>query len=570
MRGKLVILASLAGALAMALSMAAMAPAASGQGPLRQGRAIVEVETPALPTGRGGGARERWHRLRAESGELLGRLAARYGLELIDSIPETGQLTVALEGESVAELRERLAADPRVGLVEADRPVEFRYVPNDFAFNSPDPNAPFGDFGQWNLLRSRAVGAWSLSKGIGAEIAVIDSGVEADHPELSGIVGTLDCVRPSPLQAPQCGGSDVSDPDGHGTHVAGLACGSSDNGLGIASMGLGCSLFVAKVFWCSSVAEAIAVAGNRYSDAINLSLGGCDSSMADEIQYAWARGAVPVAAAENAPDAVTSYPARAVQPDGSGPELGAGHGLVVTAAKHSGARAAFAQRTDGVSVAAFGAAFDQLGGRQGILSSWPAAQTTIESGDPGTGAAPCWCRTTLQGDDRYAYLQGTSMAAPQVAGLVGLIRSVKPNLPADRVVRLIKLTADNCASYGRGTGWGLIDAHHAVGAALGRDVNPPVSRVRRANRKRIRLKRFSRECSKELPSSRLRWVNVFVSVDGRRYRRLTKTRRKTIRFKGKAGHRYRFYSIAVDRAGNREARPKRPDARLRLRARARR
>jgi subtilisin family serine protease len=569
MRGKVLILASAVGAIALAL-VADTVPsgeAAARAGSQAAGRAIVEVETPALPAGRGASARERWRELRAESGALLGRVAGSNALPVIDSIPETGQLTVALEGESVGELRRRLSDDPRIGLVRADRPVEFRYVPNDFAFNTPDPNAPFGDFGQWNLLRSGAVGAWDLSRGTGAEVAVIDSGFEADHPDLAGIVGRLNCARASASQVPQCGGTDVSDPDGHGTHVAGLACGSSDNGVGIASLGLGCNLFVAKVFWCSSVAEAIAVAGNRYSDAINLSLGGCDSTMADEIEYAWARGAVPVAAAENAPDAVTSYPARAVQPDGTGPDLDSGRGLVVTAAKYSGARALFAQRTEGVSVAAFGAASDQVGGQQGILSAWPAAATTIENGDPVTGAPPCGCRTSLQGDDRYAYLEGTSMAAPQVAGLVGLIRSVKPNLPAGRVVRLIKLTADNCASYGKGIGWGLIDADHAVGAALDRDVNPPVSRVRRASREQLRIKRFSRECSGELPSSRLRTVSVFASVDGGRYRRIGKTRSRTLAIDAKPGHSYRFHSVAVDRAGNREAMPERPDARLRVKQR---
>jgi subtilisin family serine protease len=89
---------------------------------------------------------------------------------------------------------------------------------------------------------------------------------------------------------------------------------------------------------------------------------------------------------------------------------------------------------------------DAIGGQQWILSTWPAGSVQDDS----FGG-----RTTLNGDSRFAYLVGTSMAAPQVAGVAALIRAVKPNMPNTSVVHLIKATASHCGSYGDGIGWGM-------------------------------------------------------------------------------------------------------------------
>jgi subtilisin family serine protease len=293
----------------------------------------------------------------------------------------------------------------------------------------------------------------------------------------------------------------------------------------------------------------------------------------DAFEYARNAGVILVAAGDNEPDpdAGLNYPAQWIQNEGSGPNIDAGRGLVVTMAKHDGTRNIHGQRNKGVSVAAFGSATDTLsGGQQGILSTWPPALPVPPQDDT------LLVRTTVDGDNRYAYLVGTSMATPQVAGLAALIRSVRPSMPAERVVRLIKLTADGKGDYGRGVGWGIIDAYPAVAAALGRDITPPGSRVRWARvagasasaRRpvlRLRLKRFDRH-RLGMPTSGVRAVNVFVSVDGGPYRRFRKTRRKRIRFRGRAGREYSFYTRAVDRAGNREPAPGKPDVSLSLTA----
>jgi hypothetical protein len=84
----------------------------------------------------------------------------------------------------------------------------------------------------------------------------------------------------------------------------------------------------------------------------------------------------------------------------------------------------------------------------------------------------------------------------------------------------------------------------------------------------LRLKRSDRSEAagkREIRSSGLRSVSVFASANGAPYHRIAKTRSRKIRFGAKAGRRYRFFSVAVDKAGNREAVPGTADAKLRLR-----
>jgi serine protease len=571
---------------ALAVAIAAQGTAASSvaappgaDGPSVTGRALVSIEAPEPPTGDSRAAAARRSERRVRSLALLGAVAERNDLEVAGRSAPGGFLAVELEGESVAELRQRLGSEPLVRSVRAEQRAELRLNPSDPAFLYHDPNAPFGDFAQWHLAYSGFPRAWELGRGQGAEVAVIDSGAYVEHPDLAArISGTLNCA------GILCVGGDVSDDSGHGTHVAGLACADSNSGYGLASTGFDCSLYVIRTSLAyTSIINSIYAAADHGSDSINMSFGGGgpDADLKQALDYAWARGSVPVAAGANepTPSAGVNYPAEYVQPEGSGQNIDAGHGLVVTAAKYSGARSAFAQRTTGISVAAFGSASDAVtGGQQGILSTWPpetpepSIDTEFENHNP-----PEPVRTTLFGDNRFAYLAGTSMATPQVAGLVALIRAERPGISAAKLVRLVKLTAGNCGSYGEGLGWGLINADVALGAAIDRDLDPPGSRVRSVRRAggavaaarrhraraKLRLKRFDDSCSDEVPRAGVKSVTVFASIDGGPYKRLRKTRAKTVMLRLRPGRRYRFYSVAVDRAGNRESPPATPDAKLR-------
>jgi subtilisin family serine protease len=504
--------------------------------------------------------------------DLLAGVADRNGLRVQLRVPEIGVIAVDPGEGGVEALRERLAGDPLVERVTPERVASYRYLPSDFAFNVTDINAPNSDFMQWNLRRVGAIDAWDLSKGVGAEVAVVDSGADGGHPDLaSHIVGFAD-HDPSVLGLP----ANV-DEIGHGTHVAGLACADSDSagGYGIASLGFDCNLYVIKTrLSYADISASIVDAANHGADAINLSLGACGPSgdLRDAIDYAWARGSVPVTAAKNIPDPDCpgdtdhGYPARYVQPLGTAQDIDQGKGLVVTAAEYSGARADFGGYGTGVSVAAFASAFGNgSGGLQGVVSTWPGPPALL---DAEVFPSP---RTSLQGDNRFAYLEGTSMATPQVSGLVALMRAAKPGLSAAKLVRLVKLTGGGCSGFSNSLGWGVIDARGAVGAALGKDVTGPASRVKRVKRLRgagntvrLRLKRSDGACDKELPRSGVKSVTVFASSNGGRYHRVKKTSRRTLRFRGKPGRRYRFYSRAVDKAGNREPAPARADARVKL------
>ncbi|HKH23676.1 MAG TPA: S8 family serine peptidase [Solirubrobacterales bacterium] len=536
-------------------------------------RAVVRVATPKLPVGRDRAARERWRELRFRSQAILDRVAAGDNLSVETAVPELGLLSVDVGSGGFTALRGRLAADPRVESVRPDVPVQLRFSPDDFAYTHPDPRAPNGDLGQWNLLREGASRAWDLSKGNGALVAMVDTGVDGGHPDLSPrIAGGQAYGTISPL----------SDSVGHGTHAAGLACGASGNGYGIASVGFRCGLFIEKIVEggsCSNVSAAVVDAANRNADVINMSIGGCDPAIVDALNYAQSRGPVIVVAGANEVSPSGScnpelpligpfdclYPEEWAQPNGTGPNAGFDRGLVVTSARYDGARSSFAEATNRVSVAAYGSATNAIGGQQGVLSTWPASPVEYDA----QGG-----RSEVNGDPRFAYLVGTSMATPQVAGVAALIRSVKPGMANTKVVHLIKETAGECGRYGGGLGWGIVRADEAVIAALGRDVDPPSSRVRSAKRAksrngaliRVRLKRKDtrqRHCAKGLPVSGVRKVVVFASRNRGRYHRIGKTRSKVLEFHRKRRGHYRFLSVAVDRSGNREARPATPDAKLR-------
>jgi len=254
------------------------------------------------------------------------------------------------------------------------------------------------------------------------------------------------------------------------------------------------------------------------------------------------------------------YPEEWVQPLGTGHNAGFDRGLVATSTQYNGTPSGFAEQTSRVSVAAFGSASNTVGGQQGILSSWPSNSVSEDSNGG---------RTTVNGDNRFAYLVGTSMATPQVAGVAALIRAVKPNLANTKVVHVIKETASHCGSYSGGIGWGVIRADQAVAAALDRDVAAPSSRIKKAKRTHrvvaLRIKRFdtsgSTSCVK-LPTAGVKKVLVFASANGGAYHRIGKTSKAMLFFHGKGGREYRFYSVAIDQAGNREAPPARADAKV--------
>jgi serine protease len=479
-------------------------------------------------------------------------------------VPAIGLVTVRpLPGVRTADALRELRADPRVRAATRERRFTPRELPSDPALSTPDPAGPPGTTLQWPLLRENFGAAWDRFGGAGALVAVIDTGIDASHPDLAGkIAATLDFDAGA--------GSPATDQDGHGTHVASLACAATDNGLGIAGAGRDCKLLVLRTdFTESSVAAALVAAAQRGAGAVSLAFGGDRSTgpaFADALRYAAAHGAVPVAAAADEPTTGQGYPAALLQPAGTGPQLGSGLGLVVTAATGADRRASFAGYGTGISLAAYGALTASSTGVHGLLGLYPAAVTPRERGGP--RSRPCHCRATLGGDDRYAFLAGTSMATPQVAAAAAMLRALNPALGTADVVRVLEETARRpSGAWSPDLGWGILDAGAAVEAARRIDRVAPTSRAsapRRVTGTRVWVRLRGTDAGREpLIGSGIRRFELWGKRGDGHARRLARTRARSLTLRARPG-RLRLWSIAVDRAGNREPVPRRPDVRIRV------
>jgi serine protease len=541
--------AALLGALALMAVGAAPAPAAHPTG-----RYLVTMKTART----------------AVSASALHAVLARAGARRAGrGVPALRIATVRGTAGAIARLRR----DPAVRSVSVEWARDLRSVPNDPALHLPETEftngVPPGTPIQWALARQGFPAAWDLTTGNGAVVGVIDSGIDGGSPELAGKVASADALGVA---------NPLTDPDGHGTHTAGLACAATNNGIGVAGAGYNCRLAVVKfaeqgvggTIRDEDIVDGIRVATSRGADAINMSFGGGDTNAAlrQAVDFAVSRGVVLVASASNDPTEDQGAPAVELQA-GTAPDINAGKGLVVTAADFSDTRAGTGLGP-GVSLAAYGF-FDDGGlGPPGLVSTYPAAHTPREGV---TAVDGCDCRKSIAGNSSFAYLQGTSMAAPQVAALAALVSDLNPFLRLRDKLTVIKRTARRSGGWGPDLGWGIIDAARAADAARRIDRSPPVSRARAkrrikprkgARRAKLRLRWRSSDPAggPHLVPSGLRDQNVYVKRGRGHYHRLRhNAHRRSALLRLRPGV-YRFYTRARDRAGNREPRPRRADVRV--------
>jgi serine protease len=478
------------------------------------------------------------------------------------AVPQIRLVTVRpAPGRSLRALARRLRDDPRVQRVEVEGRGAPRYVPNDPSLLLPETaeHAPPGTTLQWWAARS--------TRGHGAVVAVIDTGVWAGHPELA------DRIKASvSFDAP--GTSAAVDRVGHGTHVASLACGRGDNAIGLAGAGLGCSvLAIRSDFTDSSVAAAIVWAVDQGAHAINMSFGTPPGShvttpVVNAIQYAVENDVVLVAAAADDPVTDQGHPANVLQPSGSGPDIDAGLGLSVTAAAFDDRRARFAGLGSQISLAAYGAfepGADVDDAPPGIFGAFTADENDFERG---VGGRPCSCRAILGDDPRYGYLQGTSMAAAMVSATAALMRRLNPDLSAGEVLRIVKRTARRpSGEWTADLGWGILDAGAALVAARDTDSTAPVTSMRalrpRTAQTTLTLRwNIADTGPAGVASSGVAGVEVWRSANRRPARRIAflPPGVRSTRQKLRRGSRYTYYTVGIDAAGNREAVPARPDA----------
>lgn len=274
---------------------------------------------------------------------------------------------------------------------------------------------------QWNLAAIHAEQSWNLGKGTeDVTVAVLDSGVQVDHPDLGGkLLQGINFIEQ---------GASPTDDVGHGTHVAGIIAAGVNNYEGVAGLSWYNRVLPAKVLDSTgagttySVAEGIIWATDQGAKVINMSLGNYASAqfLHDAIRYAYDRDVVLIAASGNDNTERPGYPA-------AYPEV-----FAVAATDESGNRASFSNYGDYIDVAAPGL---------GIASTYPGSQ--------------------------YAALSGTSMATPHVAALAALMRSANPLLSNEEIMELMRSTADDLGDPGHDKyfGHGQINMARALQAA---------------------------------------------------------------------------------------------------------
>ncbi|WP_025693346.1 S8 family peptidase [Paenibacillus zanthoxyli] len=306
----------------------------------------------------------------------------------------------------------------------------FLYLTNDSTDENTasiiTPNDPLYPDYQWNLPAIETGRGWNLSEGSNnVTVAVVDTGVQADHPDLRGqLLSGYNAIT---------SGAKPADDVGHGTHVCGIIGALVNNSEGVAGISWYNKILPVKVLdktgagTTYSVAEGIIWAADHGAKVINLSLGNYADSqfLHDAVKYAYDRDVVLVSAAGNDNTERPGYPA-------AYPEV-----LAVAATNASGDKASFSNYGDYVDVTAPG---------ESIASTYPGSQ--------------------------YAALSGTSMASPHAAALAGLVRSLNPDLTNKEVMDLMTKNTVDLGSPGHDKyfGWGQLDIYKTLQAASGGEV----------------------------------------------------------------------------------------------------
>jgi hypothetical protein len=318
---------------------------------------------------------------------------------------------------------------------------------------------------QWYLSQIHAFDFWpdGPAELAPVRVAVVDSGLDVDHPEFLGRVALTQSFV----------GGDVTDREGHGTFVAGIIAAALDNGEGIAGIAFPAQLLVAKVVRGDGTivpdaeAKGIRWAADNGARVINLSLGGLRSVgkpkedtysrvEQDAITYAFSKGAVVVAAVGNGDQAPStpwkyaSYPAALP------------HVIGVSALAADGSVPAFSNRDKIYN--------DLSAPGVGIVSTLPRALTASRPSCPEQGYSPC-------GPPEFRSADGTSYAAAQVTAAAALMIAVRPTLSPDQVSALLERSAtDVNAATGckacdlqrdRYSGWGELNVAAALQALAG-------------------------------------------------------------------------------------------------------
>ncbi len=353
----------------------------------------------------------------------------RLGGALVSEIPEIRAVVLAVPSSAKAAI----ARISGVLLVEEDKPAKLH---GEVQWNVNMVNAPKVWSAYSPYYGNAAYGYYSTVR-----VAVVDTGIDYKHPDLNGAVTW--CVVSLNNGATFYKGTDLSkcsDPNGHGTHVAGIIA-ARLNGAGVAGVAPKALLYAIRVLsasgsgYVSDIAKGIieatkgpdgAAGTSDDADVISMSLGSSSDSttLHDAVKYAYSYGVVLVAASGNEGASYPDYPA-------AYPEV-----LAVGAVDSNGKVPSWSNRYPDVAAPGVN-----------ILSTYPGG--------------------------KYAYMSGTSMATPHVSAIAALIQALrlaagKAKLAPSKVYYAIEYTAYNPTGYSYDPlyGYGIVDAKAAVDYAL--------------------------------------------------------------------------------------------------------
>ena len=349
--------------------------------------------------------------------------------ETIGRIDGVGANVVAVRSDP-ATVSRRLSRNPNVAYAEPNYVMSIGATPNDPLYADEyglhntgqtggiadaDIDAPEG----WD-----AAGLAAFPNSGGARVGIIDTGIDATHPDL---VGKRVACASSASSGTFIANGVCTDDNGHGTHVAGTISANTNNGIGVAGVGFNAPLVICKalataagVGLTSDIANCLNWTAQQPGvKVISMSLGGGESStLRTAVQNANARGVLMIAAAGNDGDSTLNYPA-------AYPEV-----MSVAATTDSDERASFSNANGDVEIAAPG---------ENVMSSFVG----------GT----------------YLELSGTSMATPHVSGVAAVLFWRTPTATATQVRNTLNSTADDLGPDGRDEefGFGRVNLCTAVG-----------------------------------------------------------------------------------------------------------
>ncbi|HSH76682.1 MAG TPA: S8 family serine peptidase, partial [Longimicrobiales bacterium] len=395
--------------------------------------------------------------------EQAAQVAAERGLTRLRELRMGMQVLRVPEGREQAVV-DALSNDPRVIFAELSvlRTLGLPCTAGDGDCRPPSDNL-FGR--RWDLHNDGAVrdAAGSVLESVGllpdadmdwleafdqlgsftgsAVVGVIDTGIFGGHEDLAGrLIAQHDHFNADGI---------AEDDNGHGTHVSGISLALGDNATGatgvaygpnislVVSKGCGLVAFLGYICWSPDIADGIMWAVDNGANVINLSLGGATGSEAEQtaLQYALANDVLPICAAGN-DQAEVDFP-------GAFPEC-----MAVSSTDWADQLASYSSWGPEVEVAAPGGDTIHAAAYDMIVSTWP------------TGG--------------YAYLAGTSMAAPQVTGLAALLHALGVTGAAEKRA-LLRSTADDLgpAGFDSRFGDGRVNVWNAVLGALGGPPPPP-------------------------------------------------------------------------------------------------